>query len=244
MVGVDINCDVGEGIGNEALLMPYISSCNIACGGHAGSSETIDSTIEIALKHHVKIGAHPSFPDTVNFGRKVLDISPGKLQQSIENQICLMQERLQMTKTKLHHIKAHGALYNLSAVDEDTAQILVNAVKKTTNDVFLYVPYNSVIERVALVNKQKIMYEAFADRNYNNDLSLVSRTQKDAVIIDKNKVFEHVYKMICHQKVTTISGMELKIKASTFCVHGDNPNALALLKHLVRSLNEKEIQVY
>ena len=244
MIGIDINCDVGEGIENEEQLMPYISSCNIACGGHAGNTKSIDDTIALALKHHVKIGAHPSFPDIENFGRKVLDISASALQKSIKDQIGLIQERLRKVDEKLHHIKAHGALYNLSAIDENTATVLVKAVQQTTADVFLYVPYNSVIEKVALANGQKVIYEAFADRNYNNDLSLVSRVQKNAVITDANEVFKHVYQMISQQKVTTIFGDTLYIKASTYCIHGDNPNAIALLKHLVISLKEKEIQVY
>ncbi|MBL4904727.1 MAG: LamB/YcsF family protein, partial [Flavobacteriaceae bacterium] len=105
---VDINCDVGEGIGNEAQLMPFISSCNIACGAHAGGTATIDGTLQIALQNKVKIGAHPSFPDRENFGRKVMGISSSELQKSIESQICLMQERIEISGATLHHVKAHG----------------------------------------------------------------------------------------------------------------------------------------
>ncbi|MDG2194930.1 MAG: 5-oxoprolinase subunit PxpA [Polaribacter sp.] len=244
MIVVDINCDVGEGIGNEAQLMPYISSCNIACGGHAGTINTIDATIQLAQQHTVKIGAHPSFPDAANFGRKILEISPNDLQKSIEEQLNLMNERLAVSGAKLHHVKAHGALYNLSAIDQVTANVLVKAIKNTTEEVFLYVPCNSVIEKIALQNNIKIIYEAFADRNYNDDLSLVSRSAENALIVDKTAAFKHVYAMVTDQKVTTVSGKEVPIKASTFCVHGDHPKAIELVKNVVQLLEEHHIKVY
>lgn len=243
MIVVDVNCDVGEGIGNEAQLMPHISSCNIACGGHAGTISTIDATIQLAQQYGVKIGAHPSFPDTVNFGRKTLEMSPDTLQKSIENQLNLMNERLVVLGATLHHVKAHGALYNLSAIDEVTANVLIKAIKNTTDEVFLYVPYNSVIERIALQHHVKIIYEAFADRNYNDDLSLVSRSEENALISDETAAFEHVHNMIIDQKVTTMSGLEVAIKASTFCVHGDHPKAILLVKNLVKLLEKHHIKV-
>jgi UPF0271 protein len=243
MKQIDINCDVGEGIGNEAALMPHISSCNIACGGHAGTIDTIDATIQLAQQYAVKIGAHPSFPDTVNFGRKILEMSPDDLQKSIEKQLNLMNERLAVLGAKLHHVKAHGALYNLSAIDEVTAKVLVKAIKNTTEEVFLYVPYNSVIERIALQHQMQIIYEGFADRNYNDDLSLVSRSEENALISDETAVFKQVYNMIINRKVTTISGLEVAIKASTFCIHGDHPKAISLVKKLVQLLEEHHIKV-
>jgi len=243
MIVVDINCDVGEGMENEAALMPHISSCNIACGGHAGTIDIIDTTIQLAQQYAVKIGAHPSFPDTTNFGRKILEMSPDALQKSIEKQLNLMCERLAILDAKLHHVKAHGALYNLSAIDEVTAKVLVKAIKNTTDEVFLYVPYNSVIERIALQNNIKVIYEAFADRNYNDDLSLVSRSKKNALISDEAAVFKHVYTMVTNQKVTTISGLEVAIKAHTFCVHGDHPQAILLVENLVKSLQKHNINV-
>ncbi len=243
MQTIDINCDVGESIGNEIDLMPYISSCSIACGGHAGTKKTIIETIKLALLYDVKIGAHPSFPDKENFGRKKMDISPANLQISIENQLKLVNDSVQRLKGKLHHVKAHGALYNLSAVNEEIAQIIIKAVKNTVDDVFLYVPYNSVIQKMALKNNLKIKVEAFADRNYNTDLTLVSRKNKNALITDNQILIHHLLKMITQQKLISIDGVEVEIKADTFCIHGDNPNAKNLLKFMHKKLLENGIKI-
>ena len=243
MLTVDINCDVGEGVNNEELLMPYISSCNIACGAHAGDVETIDRVIKLAQKYQVKIGAHPSFPDRKNFGREVMDISLEKLEISLINQIKLIQERLDLFGGKLNHVKAHGALYNLSAVDSNIAEVIVNSIKETAPNAILYVPYNSVIEKVALQNKLNIKLEAFADRNYNDDLTLVSRSQKNAVITNKDEVIDHISNMIIHQQVKTISNILVSIKPETFCVHGDNSEAIELVKHIHHSLTQKGISI-
>ena len=236
---IDINCDVGEGIANEHLIMPYISSCNIACGGHFGDVKSIDKTIELAINNNVKIGVHPSFPDKENFGRKLMQISDVDLKNSIQSQLNLFIERLSLLDGKLHHIKPHGALYNAIAVDEKLAILFINSVQKYLKNAFLYVPYNSVIENVALKNNIKIKYEAFADRNYNNDLTLVSRTNKNALLVDEKDVLNHVLNMIKNDKVITISGLEKEIKADTFCVHSDTENALEIVKYLHQNL-EKE----
>jgi len=243
MQTIDINCDVGEGIGNEIDLMPYISSCSIACGAHAGTKETIIETIKLALRHNVKIGAHPSFPDKENFGREVMDITPEDLQVSIENQIKLVKDSVERLGGELHHIKAHGALYNVSAVNKKIAQIIVNVVKKMTNDVFLYVPYNSVIQSLAIKNNLKIKVEAFADRNYNTDLTLVSRKNVNALITDSKILIPHLLKMITEQKLISVGGVEVEIMADTFCIHGDNPNVKNLLKFVHKKLHKNGIKI-
>jgi len=243
MQTIDINCDVGEGIGNEIDLMPYISSCSIACGAHAGTKETIIETIKLALRHNVKIGAHPSFPDKENFGREVMDITPEDLQVSIENQIKLVKDSVERLGGELHHIKAHGALYNVSAVNKKIAQIIVNVVKKMTNDVFLYVPYNSVIQSLAIKNNLKIKVEAFADRNYNTDLTLVSRKNVNALITDSKILIPHLLKMTTEQKLISVGGIEVEIMADTFCIHGDNPNVKSLLKFVHKKLHKNGIKI-
>ncbi len=243
MTTVDLNCDVGEGVNNEAQLMPYISSCNVACGAHAGDVETIDNTLKIALTHRVNIGAHPSFPDRKNFGRKALDISSAELSVSLIDQIKLMQKRILLLGGRLNHIKAHGALYNVSAVDQNTAAVVVSAVKATAPDAILYVPYHSVIERVALAHQLTVKREAFADRNYQDDLTLVARTQENAVITDKDEAVNHILEMIAYQRVKTVNDTLLPIQAETFCVHGDNKKAIELVKHIHRSLLEKGISI-
>jgi len=242
-MNIDINCDVGEGVINEHLIMPYISSCNIACGGHFGDVTSMDKTIALAIEHKVKIGAHPSFPDKVNFGRKLMQMSNDDLRDSIQNQLDIFLERLFSFDVPLHHIKPHGALYNTIAKDEDLAVLFIEITKKYLKDVFLYVPYQSVIEEIALKNNIKIKYEAFADRNYNDDLSLVSRNTPNALLIDEKEVLNHVLFMIKHQKVNTISGLEKEIKADTFCVHSDTKNALEIVRYLNENLKKEGITI-
>ena len=243
MIIVDINCDVGEGINNEALLMPFISSCNIACGAHAGDQITIDHVIKTAQKNKVKIGAHPSFPDKKNFGRVRMDISQEKLEASLINQISLIKNRLELAGGTLNHIKAHGALYNLSITDNNIANVIVNAVLKVAPKSILYAPYNSTLAKVAIENNLNIKLEAFADRNYNDNLSLVSRTQKNALIVDKDEVIKHILQMILQKQVNTISGKYIPIQADTYCVHGDTTNAVELVKYIHQTLSEKGIKI-
>src|SRR5690606_37848577 len=211
---IDINADVGEGLGNELRLMPYLSSCNIACGGHAGTPETMRTVVGLAKQHGVKIGAHPSYPDVENFGRQKMDISCAALFLSLEAQIDALREMLRDDAT-LHHVKPHGGLYNVAAVDEKVAQVVIEVMKRFILPVKLYVPYKSVIARLAIQNNIPIMYEAFADRNYNNDLTLVSRDHNEALIEDADVMFEHVFRMISQQKVKTVLGHEMPILAQT-----------------------------
>jgi UPF0271 protein len=240
---VDINADVGEGLNNEAQLMPYLSSCNIACGGHAGNKETMLNVVRIAKDHKVKIGAHPSYPDNHNFGRQIMEISCADLYTSLKQQIRSLMQVLRSEHATLHHVKPHGALYNLAAIDKKTAEVIIEVVKSIALPIYLYVPYRSIIADLAQKEQIKITYEAFADRNYNADLTLVSRTQNNAIITNPDDVFTHVGRMIFEQKVKTISGVEVEIKADTFCVHGDNPEAINLLRKLTQKLQESKVLI-
>ena len=172
-----------------------------------------------------------------------MNISDEDLQKNIVVQLDFFLERLHRKNVKLHHIKAHGALYNLIAKDKNVATVFVNAIKKYVENAYLYVPYNSEIEKVAIENNIKIKYEAFADRNYNNDLSLVSRTESNAIISNPKKVYEHVLNMIQNNCVKSISNSLIKIKADTFCIHGDNQNALEILQEVTALLKIQNIQV-
>ncbi len=243
MKNIDFNCDVGEGIENEYLLMPFISSCNIACGGHYGDENTIDKTIQLAIENKVKIGAHPSFPDKENFGRKIMNISDDELEKSIVFQMNLFEQCLHKKNAKMHHIKAHGALYNLIAKDKKTAAVFVNSIKKYIKNAYLYVPFQSAIEEVAVKNNIKIKYEAFADRNYNDDLSLVSRSKSNAMITSPIKVYQHVLNIVQNNAVITVSNSVIKIKADTFCIHGDTKNALEILQKITTLLKTQNKQV-
>ncbi|WP_442267504.1 5-oxoprolinase subunit PxpA [Tenacibaculum sp. ZS6-P6] len=237
---IDINCDVGEGVNNEDKLMPLISSCNIACNAHAGSIEIIDHVIALAKKYKVKVGAHPSFPDRENFGRKLMDISEEKLQKSIEDQLELLIERSKKQSVKIHHVKPHGALYNIAAKDEYYANIVLNAIEKKLPKAFLYAPYNSVISNLAEERNIKVKFEAFLDRAYNNDLSLVSRNLPGALISNEHKAWEQLQRMIQKEEVISIQEEVVNIKADTFCVHGDNDHAIQMLIYINAMLNEFE----
>lgn len=228
---VDFNCDMGEGLDNEEKLMPWISSCSISCGAHAGNTATIDKVMALALEQDVKIGAHPSYPDRTNFGRKVLQMSDTALYESLAAQLELFKQRLGLQGITLHHVKPHGALYNQIAVDKHVAEIVTEVVQEIFPTTALYVPYGSVVAELANYKGISVIYEAFADRNYNDDLSLVSRSHKNAVLTQPNAVVDHVKNLIAGQ-VHTLSGKKIPIRAQTFCVHGDNPNAEDIVKIL------------
>lgn len=239
MKQLNINCDVGEGVNNEAALMPYIQFCNIACGGHAGDEDLMNAVVDLAIKHQVKIGAHPSYPDKENFGRTSIIIEPEKLKNSIQNQINSLKNIVEEKGSTLHHIKPHGALYTDIAKSKAMAMQFLDIISPYKNKVKLFVPFNSEIEKCALKAGFSIIYEAFADRNYNDDLSLVSRNQKDAVMTNSDLIFNHVYEMLNTNKVTTISGKKTPIKAATFCVHSDTKNAIEIVKNIYLKANGK-----
>lgn len=240
---VDINCDLGEGYPFDSRLMPLISSCNIACGGHAGDETTIKETILLAKKHGVKVGAHPSFPDKENFGRKIMDISLDKLGKSLIEQLSGFRKIAIQCGSAVHHVKPHGALYNLAAKDRAVAKCVVMATIVVYNKCYIFAPYGSILAKVALEENLTVIYEAFADRNYNDDLSLVSRKEANALLTDPEKVADQVLMMTREKQVVTVNNNKLPIKADTFCVHGDNPQALLLLKNLVLQLNENDIKI-
>jgi len=240
---IDINCDVGEGIGNEGDLMPLISSCNIACGGHAGDMTTMSEVVRLAKQHQVKVGAHPSYPDKLNFGRVSMDISKKQLLENIQRQLQDFSQILEAEDVTLHHIKAHGALYNDIAKDIELAKTFLEAINSFKNNIFLYVPYGSVIEQKALEKGWRIKREAFADRNYNSDLSLVSRKLPNALLEVSGEVLDHIVRMVKNNWVKTVNGGEVPITAETFCVHGDTVSALQILNYLSRTLPELHIHL-
>ncbi|WP_103071360.1 5-oxoprolinase subunit PxpA [Aquimarina sediminis] len=225
------NADVGEEAGFDAEIMPYVSWCNIACGSHAGGDEEIRKTIRLALDHGVKIGAHPSYPDRQNFGRVKMEMSNDDLIKTITDQIRLVKFYVEQMGGELHHVKPHGALYNEAVKNEEVASSILNAVKNIDKSLVVITQKkhkDSYLSGQGL----KVKYEAFADRNYNEDLSLVSRSENNAVLINPHDVFNHVFKMVSEGRVKVKSGAELPIFFDTICVHGDNPKSVAILKHL------------
>ena len=238
---LDINADVGEGIGNENELFPFISSCNIACGGHAGDYKTMLSTVRLAKQNKINIGAHPSFEDRKNFGRKILKVEKKELLNSLINQVESLQDILKKEEMTLNHIKAHGALYNLSAFDKDSAKVIIELAKKFKTK--LYVPYSTLISKMAKEQGIETYNELFIDRNYNSDLTLVSRENSNALIRDSKTMFEHVKKIINDKIITSINNKNISVEFDTLCIHGDSPNAIELIKDLHFKLKSIGIKI-
>ena len=235
---LNINCDLGEGLNNEHIIMPFINSCNIACGGHAGDSGSMIECVEISIKNNVKIGAHPSYPDKINFGRKKIDISPSELSYSIISQIESLETIADSYGLELNHIKAHGALYNQMIIDTELSNFYLDTIKDFKNKCSLYIPYKSEIEKIALKKGFSIIYEVFGDRNYNDDLSLVSRNNENALITDPESVVNHIKTMKETETVKTINGNFKKIKFDTICIHSDTNNSIEVLKKINQEFGE------
>tara|TARA_B100000214_G_scaffold373656_1_gene354462 strand:- start:574 stop:1287 length:714 start_codon:yes stop_codon:yes gene_type:complete len=235
---LNINCDLGEGLNNEHIIMPLIDSCNIACGGHAGDIGSMIECVEISIKNNVKIGAHPSYPDKINFGRKKIDISPSQLSYSIISQIESLETIADSYGLELNHIKAHGALYNQMIIDTELSNFYLNTIKDFKNKCSLYIPYKSEIEKIALKKGFSIIYEVFGDRNYNDDLSLVSRNNENALITDPESVVNHIKTIKETETVKTINGNYKKIKFDTICIHSDTNNSIEILKKINQEFDE------
>jgi len=239
---IDLNADIGEGMPCEKELIQYITSCNIACGGHIGDDNSILETISLAKINNVKIGAHPSYPDKLNFGRKSIDISIVDLITSIDNQLSNFKNICDKANVKWHHIKFHGALYNDLKVNKEKASALVKLLDEKYSGIVLYVPTNSAI-KLAAEGIIPCHLEGFADRAYSKDSSLVPRSQPKAVLIETDEVVQQVLDMVLHKKVNTVDGGQKSIDIQTLCLHGDTPTALELAKAIVSHLKKNDIQI-
>lgn len=243
MKTIHINCDLGEGGKHDQELMPLISACNIACGGHAGTLETMQHTVDLAKEHRVEIGAHPSYPDKENFGRISVKMSAKELRRSLVAQIMSLKQITEADGAVLSHVKPHGALYNDAQKDPTVAQVVIDAVLEFGSDLVLYAPYGSEMSRLAEGNLS-VKHEAFADRNYNPDGSLVSRVNSDAVLTKKEDVFRHLFSMFNEGKIICKNGENIPSFADTFCVHSDTQNSVEILKYLHSELAQNNIQIY
>ncbi|MGN6164601.1 MAG: 5-oxoprolinase subunit PxpA [Flavisolibacter sp.] len=229
---IDINCDMGEGIGNDAAIMPFINSANIACGFHAGNGDSIRRTIDLALQHHVHIGAHPSFRDKENFGRSEMQLPPDKIYAIVMEQLIKIDLVAKEKGAVLHHVKPHGALYNMAAKNAKMAQIIAQAVKDFNENLILYGLSGSYLISEAKAIGLQTASEVFADRTYQNDGSLTLRSQSNALIEDEEKSIQQVLQMVREQTVTTVSGKIIPIIAETICIHGDGKYAVQFVKRL------------
>lgn len=235
---IEITCDMGEGMYNELSLMPYIHSCSVACGYHAGDVKTMTDTIVLAKKYYKIVGAHPSFPDREGFGRRDMNLPDSELVEVVKNQIILIKEICDSSDVPLSYVKPHGALYNKAVKDKETASAIIKAILDIDKNLFVYTPFKSYLAEIAIQNKIRVKYEVFGDRNYLDDLRLQSRQHPDAVIEDPALVIEHVTYLLEKGCIKSITGKLIPIKADVLCIHGDNKNALEIVKQLDNLLQQ------
>lgn len=223
---------MGEGIGNDALLMPFIHAANIAGGYHAGDIQTMNDTIELCVKNGVKIGAHPSYLDRENFGRIDMNIGENEIYDLVTQQLLIISEIVNEYDQSLNHVKPHGALYNKSAKDPAIAKIIARAVKDFNSQLILFGLSGSHSITEAKKLGLKTANEVFADRTYQDDGSLTPRSMKNALIENLGEALKQASGMVNEGMVITVSGKRIPIKADTICIHGDGRNALVLAEGL------------
>lgn len=245
---VDLNCDMGESFGNYKIgqddeVVKYITSLNIACGFHAGDPNVMRYTVKLAKKNNVAIGAHPGFPDLQGFGRRKMDIPPEEIKNLITYQVGALQAIAKAEGMSLQHIKPHGALYNMIANDKILGQAVVEAILKIDKDLILVGLAKSEIINIALKSGLRVAREGFADRAYNSDSTLVKRSVAGSVIFDPDLIAKRIIKMIDQQKVETIDGKIINLQIDTVCLHGDNKNALNVIKAIRKILTEEKIKI-
>ncbi|MGZ8558518.1 MAG: 5-oxoprolinase subunit PxpA [Chitinophagaceae bacterium] len=235
-----LNCDMGEGMGNDALIMPYISSANIACGYHAGDVQTMYDTIELAVKYNVAVGAHVSYLDRNNFGRTEMNLEEGNIYELVQQQLIIINEIIDLFDIKLTHVKPHGALYNQSAKNSGLAKTIAAAVKDFDPKLILFGLSGSYSIREAEALGLKTANEVFADRRYQDDGSLTARGDPTAMIEDVSEVVKQVLQMINNKTITTVSGKTIPAVAETICIHGDGKHAAEFAKAIYDAMHKKE----
>jgi 5-oxoprolinase (ATP-hydrolysing) subunit A len=247
MKTIDINCDMGESygawtMGADAEVMPHISSANIACGFHGGDPATIRKTVRLAVDNGVAVGAHPSLPDIQGFGRRAMKISPQDMYDLVVYQAGAVEGFARAAGTKLHHIKCHGALYNMAAMDEALSEAMARAARDLGN-VMIYALSNS--RMISMVKKLGVPVagEVFADRGYSDDGTLAPRDKPGGMIEDAAKSVKQALAMVEEGYVTSLSGKRVPVAADTMCLHGDQPGAASFAKALRKAFSERSISV-
>ena len=230
---------MGEGIGSDEAIMPFVTSANISCGFHAGNGDTIRNTIALALKYHIHIGAHPSFRDRENFGRKEIQLDHDKLYAIVLEQLIKMDLIVKEKGTTLRHIKPHGALYNMAAREPKIASTIAQVVQDFNNELIVYGLSNSFLISEAKAFGLTTASEVFADRTYQDDGSLTPRSQPNALIEDDEQCIQQVMQMVTEGTVTTTTGKIIPIVADTICIHGDGKNAVSFARKIHDVLKQK-----
>ncbi|MGH7449496.1 MAG: 5-oxoprolinase subunit PxpA [Longimicrobiales bacterium] len=243
MLRVDLNCDMGEGVGNDIALMPHITSANIACGGHAGDDMLMRETLLLAAAHGVAAGAHPGYPDRDNFGRSSMGLSPGEIYDTVVRQIGALLSAARSAGVPVAHVKPHGALYNDAAGDAHAAQAIVRAVRDTDAGLLLYALAGSALMTEAERLGLRAVGEAFADRGYEPDGTLTPRDTAGALIDDPSAAAARVLGMVTQNAVTCSDGSDISVHAGTVCIHGDGAHAVQIAVEVRRVLADAGVRV-
>lgn len=248
MFRVDLNSDLGESygrytIGMDERIIPLVTSANVACGYHASDPVVMQKTVREAKKAGIGVGAHPGFPDLMGFGRRNMAVTPEEAKAYVKYQLGALQAFAKAHGVKIQHVKPHGALYNMAAVDEKLAKAMCEAVYEVDKDIIFMGLAGSKMITAAEEVGLKAASEVFADRAYNDDGTLVSRKLPGAVIKDKELAIKRVVRMVKEGKVESINGKDIDIKADSICVHGDNPKALEFVKNIRETLEKEGVTI-
>jgi UPF0271 protein len=238
---IDLNCDMGEGMPNDAVIIPYVSSISIACGGHAGNKDSIRETIQLAKRANVSIGAHPSYPDRENFGRKKIDITYSSLEESLISQLSIIRAIASEENYPLVHLKPHGALYNQAAIDPVLAQLIVTISKNMDPRWSIWGLPNSALATCCAAQSVQFIPEGFADRSYQPDGSLTPRSHPHALVETKEDCIEQVIQMIKQKTVVAVNGEQIDCSVATICLHGDGAHAVRFAKALTEEFKKQQI---
>ena len=242
-LSIDLNADLGEGSGHDAELFELISSANIATGFHAGDSDTMHAALSAAKRHGVAVGAHPSFFDRENFGRKELTIPAEEVYDAVAYQLGIFQAIASALDVQPNHVKQHGALYNMAVRDRKLADAIARAIASVDPKLILFAPDKSELGGAGEAHGLQIAREIFADRNYLNDGWLVPRTLPDALLHDPREAAERVLRMLREGKVRSIEGRDVQVRGETICVHGDTPGAVEFARELRTRLEREGVKI-
>jgi len=240
---VDLNADLGEGSGHDNELFELISSASIATGFHAGDSDTMHAAVWAAKEHGVAVGAHPSFFDRENFGRKELKMSNEEVFDAVAYQLGIFQAIASALDVRPNHVKPHGALYNMAVRDPELADAIARAIKSVDPKLILFAPDNSELARAGEAHGVQIAREIFADRNYLNDGWLVPRTRPDALLRDPEEAAQRVLRMLREGKVRSVESRDVDVRGETICVHGDTPGAVEFARELRMQLEREGVSI-
>ena len=239
---LDFNCDLGEGCGDDAAIIPLLSSANIACGAHAGDADTMRDTVALCLEHGVAIGAHPSLPDREGFGRRELPVSPQDAYTFVRGQLLALMEIASAQGARLSHLKPHGYLYNLSARDRDIAEAIANATRDVDPGLVLVGLSGSCLPAAGAALRLAVAHEAFAERRYEADGRLTPRSHPDAVIHDLAGCLQQVRDLL-RGAVVARNGQRIPVRMDTLCLHGDRPDAADFARALRDTLQAEGVRI-